>query len=77
MNDFHVPVIDISAYTGAYTGDSGEGERDAVARQIDDAARDVGFIQLTGHGIATDTWDGLADALDAFFLRDLETKKRV
>ena len=77
MNDFHVPVIDISAYTGAYTGDSGEGERDAVARQVDDAARDVGFIQLTGHGIATDTWDGLADALDAFFLRDLETKKRV
>ncbi len=68
----HVPVIDISPYIAGGT----EEERDAVARQVDTAAREVGFIQLAGHGIDPDTWDGLADALDAFFLRDLDLKKR-
>lgn len=73
MNDFHVPVIDITPYI-----DGGAEEAQAsVARQVDRAAREAGFIQLTGHGIDQDTWDGLADALDAFFLRDLEVKKRV
>lgn len=73
MTTFHVPVIDITAYTGAGTAE----QKAAVARQVDTAAREVGFIQLTGHGIDQATWDGLADALDAFFLRDLEVKKRV
>ncbi|MGO1948294.1 MAG: isopenicillin N synthase family dioxygenase [Mycobacteriaceae bacterium] len=72
-NEFHVPVIDISSYTGDGTAE----EKAAVAAQVDAAAREVGFIQLTGHGVDRDTWDGLASALDAFFLRDLEVKKRV
>ncbi|WP_420098442.1 isopenicillin N synthase family dioxygenase [Corynebacterium sp.] len=69
----HVPAIDITPYIAGGT----EEDRASVARQVDAAAREVGFIQLTGHGIDPDTWDGLADALDAFFLRDLEVKKRV
>lgn len=73
QNEFRVPVIDISSYIG----DGSAAERAAVAAQVDAAAREVGFIQLVGHGIPTTTWDGLADALDAFFLRDLEVKKRV
>lgn len=68
----HVPVIDITPYTA----DGTARERESVARQVDAAAREVGFIQLAGHGIDPDTWDGLADALDAFFLRDLDVKKR-
>ena len=68
----HVPVIDIAPYTAGGTAR----ERETVARQVDAAAREVGFIQLTGHGIDPGTWDRLADALDAFFLRDLDVKKR-
>lgn len=73
MTDFHVPVIDITAYATGGT----DAEKAEVAAAVDAAAREVGFIQLTGHGIDPQVWDGLASALDAFFLRDLEVKKEV
>lgn len=64
MTDFHVPVIDITAYATGGT----DAEKAEVAAAVDAAAREVGFIQLTGHGIDPQVWDGLASALDAFFL---------
>jgi isopenicillin N synthase-like dioxygenase len=73
MTDFHVPVIDISVYVNGGT----DAEKAAVAAAVDAAAREVGFIQLTGHGIDPEVREGLASALDAFFLRDLEVKKQV
>jgi isopenicillin N synthase-like dioxygenase len=68
---FHVPTVDITPYV---TGGSPE-ERAAVARQIDEACRTVGFIQITGHGIADAVTSGLTDAMDRFFALDLEAKK--
>ena len=44
-----VPVIDIS---GLRTGS--DAERRRVAREIGDAARSIGFLSITGHGIPTD-----------------------
>lgn len=73
MTEFHVPLIDITAYTTGGT----DAEKAAVAAAVDVAAREVGFIQLTGHGIDPQVRDGLASALDAFFLRDLVVKKQV
>lgn len=68
---FRVPLVDISPYV---TGGTAQ-ERAMVARQIDDACRTVGFIQITGHGIPPLVIDGLTDALDRFFSLDLEEKK--
>ncbi|NQX35270.1 isopenicillin N synthase family oxygenase [Herbiconiux sp. VKM Ac-2851] len=68
---FQVPVVDIAPYVA---GGSAE-ERAAVARAIDAACSEVGFIQILGHGIDPVVQQGLADALDEFFALDLETKK--
>ena len=68
---FHVPTVDITPYV---TGGSAE-EKARVAREIDRACSEVGFIQITGHGIPVSIIDGLADAMDRFFALDLPTKK--
>jgi isopenicillin N synthase-like dioxygenase len=65
-----VPVIDISPFREAGV----EAARDAVAGAVDHAARTVGFMQITGHGIAQPTLDAFIAALDAFFARDLAAK---
>jgi isopenicillin N synthase-like dioxygenase len=69
---FHVPTIDITPYVA---DGSDEARRD-VADQVDRACRDVGFIQIVGHGIPDDVVRGIADANDAFFGQELEAKKR-
>ena len=69
---FEVPVVDITPYVAGGTAQ----ERAAVADALDAACREVGFIQIVGHGIPADVLAGLADALDEFFGLDLETKKR-
>ncbi|MFI8595275.1 isopenicillin N synthase family dioxygenase [Microbacterium sp. NPDC078428] len=68
---FHVPLVDITPYVTNGT----PAERAEVARQIDDACRTVGFIQITGHGIPAAVIDGLTDAMDRFFALELEQKK--
>jgi isopenicillin N synthase-like dioxygenase len=69
---FHVPTVDISAYLTDGTAD----EKQAVARQVDEAARTVGFMQVVGHGVPAEAWQGLGDAIDEFFALPLETKRR-
>ncbi|NYJ29664.1 isopenicillin N synthase family dioxygenase [Galbitalea soli] len=69
---FHVPAIDISPYIA---GGSAE-EKQAVARAFDEAARTVGFMQITGHGIPLESWARLGRASDRFFELSLEQKKR-
>jgi isopenicillin N synthase-like dioxygenase len=60
---FEVPLVDIGPYV-----ESGSAEaRAAVAAAMDEACRTVGFIQVVGHGIPTETTDGLAAAMDDFF----------
>ena len=72
---FAVPTIDLSPYLvpGADAATSPDCAR--VAAAIDRACREVGFLQLVGHGISDETLTGLADALDTFFGLGLEQKK--
>lgn len=69
---FSVPIIDISAYVNP---ESTSDERAEIARQLDEAATKVGFMQIVGHGIGQHTIDGLTAALDAFYELPLEVKK--
>ena len=71
-SSFQVPVVDIAAY-----GDPSASVEDRlrVARQLDAAARSVGFLQITGHGISSDAWEGLGGVIDDFFGLPLEVKK--
>ncbi|MFC6344880.1 isopenicillin N synthase family dioxygenase, partial [Nocardioides hankookensis] len=66
-----VPAVDIAPYVE----DGGPAERAAVAAAIDAACREVGFIQVHGHGIAADVVAGLGAAMDAFFGLDLDDKR--
>lgn len=72
--NFHVPTIDISPYlTGRSAGSSTECA--AVAAELDTACREVGFVQIVGHGIDASLITDLADALDQFFALPLAVKK--
>ena len=69
--EFAVPVVDISAYVSGGTAE----ERAAVAESLDNACATVGFVQIIGHGIPDDIWNGLGEASDAFFNKTLDEKK--
>ena len=68
---FAVPTIDISPYVTPGTA----ADRADVAAAVDRACVEVGFMQVLGHGIATDVQAGLALALDDFFSLPLDQKK--
>ncbi len=69
--DMTVPVIDISGW------ESGDAvTRDAIAASIDDACCSVGFMQITGHGIADETVAALTNAIDSVFGLDPEVKRQ-
>ncbi|GAA4173003.1 isopenicillin N synthase family dioxygenase [Gryllotalpicola koreensis] len=72
MSTFEVPTVDITPYVAAGT----TAEKAAVAAAVDAACREVGFIQITGHGVDPAAADGLASAIDDFFALPLETKKQ-
>jgi isopenicillin N synthase-like dioxygenase len=68
-----VPVIDISSFRMPYADAAA---RSQVVRRVDEAARTVGFMQITGHGIAASTHSEFTKATDAFFALDPETKQK-
>ena len=68
-----VPVIDISSFRMPYADAAA---RERVVRQVDRAARTVGFMQITGHGIPATALEAFTSATDAFFALDRETKER-
>lgn len=70
-HDDIVPVIDIGGWPA---GD--DAARAAIADEVDDACRRVGFMQVVGHQVADHTVDGLRRAIDAFFGAPIETKGR-
>jgi isopenicillin N synthase-like dioxygenase len=70
MNEFHVPAVDIAPYVVGGTPD----QKAAVAAAIDIACREVGFIQIHGHGIDSQLIAGLSEAMNAFFGLPLEAK---
>jgi isopenicillin N synthase-like dioxygenase len=70
VNTFHVPAVDISPYVHGGT----PAARADVAAAIDAACREVGFIQILGHGIAGELIDGFTHAMDDFFALPQATK---
>jgi isopenicillin N synthase-like dioxygenase len=72
MTLLSVPVIDISPYwTG---GDAGKRE---VAALVDRACRDIGFLVISGHGVAADLVDETRETARTFFDLPLAEKIRV
>ena len=66
-----VPVIDITSFRMPYADAAA---RSDVVRQVDEAARAVGFMQITGHGIPGTTLEEFTAATDAFFALDPRVK---
>ncbi|MGY4712043.1 isopenicillin N synthase family dioxygenase [Mycolicibacterium sp. CBM1] len=74
MSSFVVPVLDVSPYVAGGTAASDPGCA-AVAAAFDAACREVGFIQIVGHGIDLEAIAGLTAALDEFFGLPLAVKQ--
>jgi isopenicillin N synthase-like dioxygenase len=64
-----VPIIDIGRWV-----DGDEVARAGIAAEVDRACRDVGFMQIVGHGITDSTVAGLTQAIDWFFGLPIEVK---
>lgn len=72
MSTFHVPTVDLTSYVAGGTAT----ERAATAAALDAACREVGFMQVVGHGVDPATVAGLGAAMDAFFELPIDTKKQ-
>ncbi len=68
-----VPVIDITSFRMPYADAAARSE---VVRRVDEAARTVGFMQVTGHGIPATTLSEFTSATDAFFALDTQAKAK-
>ena len=66
-----IPVIDLAMATA---GDCRL--RNRMLRQLDQAARDLGFMQVQGHGINRRVLGALQDAMDGFFSLPLHEKQQ-
>ena len=66
-----VPLIDL---TPARQGD--RHERTRIARQIDEACRDIGFFTIAGHGVSPVVVQDLREAAHAFFALPLTDKQQ-
>lgn len=64
-----IPVIDIS---GLYSPDIAQ--RQAVADKLGDAARNVGFLFISGHNVPEDLIEGVRKAARDFFAQPFEKK---
>lgn len=67
-----VPIIDITPYWRGV-----EVEKRAVAQQIDEACRDIGFLVVAGHGVAADLIQAVDDVSREFFDLPLDEKMQV
>lgn len=68
----HIPVIDVTSLT-----DGTPAQRANVAKELGRAAREVGFLYVTGHGIPTHLFDNLIEVTRAFFAQPIEKKMAV
>lgn len=60
--DALVPVIDLTRWFGG-----GPAARAAIAAQVDEACRRVGFLQILGHGVPGDVVAAMRTTTDDFF----------
>ena len=51
-------------------------DQETVARLVDEACRDTGFLQVSGHGVALEDCDRLLDTWAGFFDLPLDDKSR-
>ncbi len=65
-----VPLVDISGWQS-----SDPSARTVVAGAVDHALRDVGFLQITGHGVDRSVVDPALAAMDAYFAMPLAAKE--
>lgn len=68
---FSIPVIDLSPWFGG-----SEADRRSVAKEFDRAYRDVGFLQVTGHGVPGPVVSGAFEAMNAYFTLPEDVKRR-
>lgn len=73
---FAVPVVDIAPCLSRIGASSDPAARTRVAAELGMACREVGFVQVVGHGIAPTVLAGLAGAIDAYFAQPLAAKLR-
>ena len=66
-----IPLIDISPFLHG-----GDADRRAVARAVDAACADMGFLLVSGHGIPSSLVDDMRRVSTSFFERPLEDKLR-
>ncbi|MCK9739130.1 isopenicillin N synthase family dioxygenase [Pseudomonas syringae] len=67
----HVPLVDIHGLFSERLDD-----RQAVAKALGEAARRVGFVYITGHGIAPELIENLHRAAEQYFAQPLDAKMR-
>ncbi len=72
MKLLNVPVIDISSFR---TGTAAQ--KKAVAMQVDQACRDIGFLVIAGHGVAPELIAEMRRVSRDFFDLPVEEKARV
>ncbi|MBK4735376.1 isopenicillin N synthase family dioxygenase [Noviherbaspirillum pedocola] len=72
MKLLQVPVIDISAFS-AGTAE----EKQHIARQVDQACRDIGFLVISGHGVSPERIADMRRVSRAFFDLPHAEKARV
>ena len=66
-----LPLIDVAPLLGS------GGDREAVARAIDAACRQVGFFRIIGHGVAPERLAALDGLARAFFARPADEKAAI
>jgi isopenicillin N synthase-like dioxygenase len=72
MTLLDVPVIDVSPFR---TG--GTREKQGVAREVDRACRDIGFLVIAGHGVQEAVIAAMESVSSRFFDLSLESKRAV
>src|SRR5271170_4489712 len=72
MPQLSVPIIDIGPY---WTG--GDAGKRAVAATVDRACRDIGFLVISGHGVAPEMVEETREVARDFFDLRLDEKLRI
>lgn len=72
MKLLHVPVIDISS-----SRNGSRQEKLAVAQQVNQACKDIGFLVISGHGVSPGLISKMRKVSHAFFDLPLEEKMQI
>jgi len=71
MSGIEVPVVDVAPFLA---GD--QAAKPALARAVDEACREIGFLTIVGHGVPDEVIGAARAAASGFFALPLEEKQR-